>query len=92
MVSLEHLTWKFLPKYFLLGDVAYRSSVPSGRTLYIDTGIYWILALEPSLCALQMVAWFPLVPGSLNDGLSVLLGPLLLTTMSYSEDCGRYFC
>ena len=32
--------------------------------------------------------WFPLMPGTLTDGISVLLGTLSLTTRSSSEDWG----
>ena len=75
------------PQILPYWDVTDCSSVPSGHTLSIDTVISWILALEPSFCAWQMGAWLPLVPGSLNDGLSVLLGNLSLITRSSSEYC-----
>ena len=81
---MERLIWKFLLKSSPTADVIYWSSVPSGRSMSIDTGISWLLALEPSFCAGLMGAWFPLVPGSLTDGLSVLLGTLSLKTRSSS--------
>ena len=45
VILVERLTWTFLPKASPLGDVTYWYSVPSGLTLSIDTGIYWLLAL-----------------------------------------------
>ena len=69
------------PQILLYWDVTYWSSVPSGHTLSIETGIFWLLALEPSFCALPIGACFPLVPGSLTDEISVLLqypGPEIL--------------
>ena len=84
----ERLTWTFLPKDSPLGDVTYWSSVPSGHTFSIDTGISWLLALEPPICACPMGAWFSLFPGYLTDGISVLLGTLSLTTRSSSENWG----
>ena len=82
-------TWKFLPKASPLEDVTYWSSVPSGRILSIDNGISR-LSLELSFCAWKMGAWFPSVPDSLTDGLSVLLGTLYLITMSSSEYWGPW--
>ena len=73
LMRSERLTWTFLPKYSQLGDVTYWFSFPYGHTLSIETGIYRLLALEPLFCACPMGAWFPLVPGSLTDGISVLL-------------------
>ena len=90
LMRSERLTLTFLPKASPLGDIAYWSSAPSGNTLYIETGIYWLLALELPFCAWPMVAWFPLVPGSLTYILSVLLGTLSLTTTSSSEDWGPW--
>ena len=87
LMSLERLTCTFLPKDSTFGDVIYWSSVPSGSTFSIETGIYW-LSLEPSFCALPMGTCFPLVLGSLTDGLSVLLGTLSITTRSSSEYWG----
>ena len=72
------------PQVLPFWDVTDLSSVPSGHTLSIETRIYWPLAIEPSFCAWPMGAWLPLVPGSLNDGLSVLLGTLSLTARSSS--------
>ena len=80
----ERLTWTFLPKASPLGDVTYWSSVPSGHILSIETGISWLLALEPLFYALPMGAWSPLVPGSLTDCLSVLIGTPYLTNRSSS--------
>ena len=50
----------------------------------------WLLALEPPFCAWSMGSWSPLMPGSLTDGISVLLGTLSLTTRSSSEDLGPW--
>ena len=68
----ERLTLKFLPKVSPLGDVTYWFSSPSGHMLSIETGISWLLALEPSFYALtngRMVPisarfsnWWPLSP------------------------------
>ena len=41
----KRLTWKFLTKASSIGDVTDWSSVLSGRTLYIETSIAWLLAL-----------------------------------------------
>ena len=82
----ERLTFNFLTKASPLGYVTYWFSFPSRHTFSIETGIYWLLALELQFCAWPMGAWFPLVPGSLNDGVSFLLGTLFLTTRSSSED------
>ena len=68
----------------------YWYSVLSGHTLSIETGIYWILFLEPLFCALPRGLCFPLVPGSVTDDLSILLGILSLTTRSSSENCGPW--
>ena len=84
----ERLTLTFLPKASPLGDVTYWFSFPSGHTLSIETGISRLLTLEPLLRALPMGSLFPLVPGYLTDGISVLLGTLSLTTRSSSEDWG----
>ena len=84
----ERLTLTFLTKASPLGDVTHWFSFPSGHTLSIETGISRLLALEPPFCALPMGAWFPLVPGYLTDGISVLLVTLSLITRSSSEDCG----
>ena len=84
----ELLTLTLLPKASPLGDETYWFSFPSGHTLSIETGISRLLALEPLFCALSMGAWFPLVPGSLTGGISVLLVTLSLTTRSSSEDWG----
>ena len=72
------------------GDVTYWFSFPSGHTFSIETGISCLLALEPPFCAWPMGAWLPLVPGSLNYGISVLLVTLSLTTRSSSEDWGTW--
>ena len=80
----ERLLLTFLTKASPPGDVSYWFSVPFGHTLSNETGISWLLALEPPFCACPMGAWFPLVPGSLTDGISVLLGTLYLTTRSSS--------
>ena len=85
LMHLEQLKWTPLPQYSTLGDIKDWSSFPSGFTLSIENGIYW-LSLEPLFCAWPMGEWFPLVPGSLTDGLSVMLGTLYLTTWSFSED------
>ena len=87
-MRLERLTLTFLPKVSPLEDVTYWFSFPSGHILSIETGVSWLLALEPLFCALPMGAVFPLVPGYLTDGISVLLGTLSLTTRSSSEDWG----
>ena len=84
----ERLTLTFLPKASPLGDVTYWFSFSSGLTLSIETGISRLLALEPLFCALSMGSWLPLMPGSLTDGISVLLGTLSLTTRSSSEYWG----
>ena len=84
----ERLTLTFLPKASSLGDVTYWSSVLSGHTLSVETGISWLLAIELSFYDRPMGAWLPLVPGSLTDGLSVLLVTRSLTTSYSSEDCG----
>ena len=86
----ELLTSTFLTKASPLGDVTYFSSVPSGHTLSIETVISWLVALEPPFCDWTMGVWFPLVPGSLTGGLSVLLGTLSLTTRSSSEYWGPW--
>ena len=83
-MSLEQLTWTFIPKYYPLGDVTYWFSFPLESTLSIETGSYWMLAIELPLCDLPMGACFPLVKGSLTDGISVLIGTLSLTTRYYS--------
>ena len=81
-MSSERLIWKFLPEDYTLGYVKYWSTVPSGRTLSIDTGTSWLLAVEPPFHALPTGAWLPLVPGYLTHVVSVLLITLSLITRS----------
>ena len=52
-MHLERLLCTFLPKKYLLEDLIDCSSVPSGRTFFIYTSIYWLLSLEALLCPLQ---------------------------------------
>ena len=84
LLRLYRLTWTLILKAYPSGDVIDWSSVPFGHILFIDTGNSWLLSLEPSFFAWPMGAWFPIVPGSLTDGLSVLVGTLYLTTRSSS--------
>ena len=46
MMRSERLTCTFLPKAYPLVDVIDWSSFPSGHKISIETGIYWLLALE----------------------------------------------
>ena len=84
----ERLTWTLLPKASPLGYVPDWSSVPSGRTLSIEIVISWLLELDLPFYSLPTGAWFPVAPGSLNDGLSILLGTLYLTNRSSLDDWG----
>ena len=90
LMWLELLTLKFLPKYSPLGDVTDWYSVPSGRKFSIEAIISWLLALEPLFLTWLKVAWFPSVPGYINDGLSVLLVTLSFKTIYSSEYCSPW--